>query len=559
MDCCSSNYMDYRHSINNNFCYPFSPGMMRGASPYPLPPGSGGRYGPDYRTGYYDGSSSFDKFYSSYHPASGSGPAYGGNYYGNSYSSYREFAYNDYYHPSSPSSHPFPGPPPPGSFHGPHMFNRHQSLPHPFQRESYYHQREHHQYAAGNFSSFSGNPFKRADSNQGSSATNSSTATNATSNGSCSSPGSSTGAGESPLFGYTHSPDYSAQSYNSGSSPSHPHHHRYHPLPPHSPGGEGGGNGYPPSAMPNATGYPLSMKDARMRKLKERKLAKSASSYGNGSPNRGQSTNSTSSSPNPGSCGSNGSSTDARLKSLDAPPLACDNYDRDGTTNSPASRHASPGRSAGPLRASNSPAGGAAGTGASPPKRSKKQSAKHRTAAEHDKQQSTTTPAKSGDPGNNSSSSTPAAGADRNVTPLPGFQQAFGSTEIGRFSEVFFNSTSPGPNELHPDGQLPPPSHHHHPHPHPHHQLPHPSSMMMMDSPDVDSTLSPQPWEPTGPGDPYETTSAATTTTAFNLQIGTSFHPSYYESPSYASSSDHAVDSPLGNYFSEMTCGEYVN
>ncbi|KXJ81874.1 hypothetical protein RP20_CCG017351 [Aedes albopictus] len=91
----------------------------------------------------------------------------------------------------------------------------------------------------------------------------------------------------------------------------------------------------------------------------------------------------------------------------------CDNYDRDGTTNSPASRHASPGRSAGPLRASNSPAGGAAGTGASPPKRSKKQSAKHRTAAEHDKQQSTTTPAKSGDPGNNSSSSTPAAGADR--------------------------------------------------------------------------------------------------------------------------------------------------
>lgn len=83
--------------------------------------------------------------------------------------------------------------------------------------------------------------------------------------------------------------------------------------------------------------------------------------------------------------------------------------------------------------------------------------------------------------------------------------------------------------------------------------------MMMMDSPDVDSTLSPQPWEPTGPGDPYETTSATTTTTAFNLQIGTSFHPSYYESPSYASSSDHAVDSPLGNYFSEMTCGEYVN
>lgn len=261
MDCCSSNYMDYRHSINNNFCYPYSPSMMRGASPYQVPPGVAGRYGADYRGGYYDGS--FDKYYGSYHPAAGSGHGYGGNYYGNSYSSYREFAYNDYYHPSSPSpsSHPFAGPPP-GSFHGPHMFNRHQSLPLSFQRESYYHQRDHHQYAAG-FSNYSGNPYKGADSHPGSSTTSSSSGNNAPNNGSgsSSSPGSSSAVGESPLFGaqqneYTHSPDYSAQSYNSSSSPNHPHHHRHHPHPHLSPG-EGGGSSnssYPPSAMPNATG-----------------------------------------------------------------------------------------------------------------------------------------------------------------------------------------------------------------------------------------------------------------------------------------------------------------
>ncbi|XP_062534954.1 LIM domain-containing protein A-like isoform X2 [Armigeres subalbatus] len=551
MDCCSSNYMDFRHSMNNNFCYPYSPSMIRSASPYPLPPGSGSRYGSDYRGGYYE-ASSFDKYYGGYLPPSGSGPAYAGNYYGSSYSSYRELAYNEYYHPSSPSSHPFPGPVP-GSFHGPHMFNRHQSLPLPFQRESYYHQRDHHPYAAENFSNFSSNPYKRADSNHASSGstTNSSTGNSTTVNGSCSSPSSSSTAGETPLYGYTHSPDYSAQSYNSGSSPNHPHHHRHHPLPHPSPG-EGGGSSYTPSTMPNATGYPHSIKDARIRKLKERKLAKSAS-HGNGSPNRGQNTNSTSSSPNPGSCGSNSSGTDARLKSLDA--LASDNYEHDPANNSPSSRHTSPGRSAGP---SNSPAGAAAAvSGVSPPKRSKKQTTKHRAAAtELDKLQ-TAPPIKSGDPGNSNASSTPAAGTiDRNVTPLPGFQQAFGSTEIGKFSEAFFNSNSPDPNELHPEGSLPAGHHHHHPHPHHSHHGHPPHPLMMMDSPDVDNTLSPQSWEPTGPGDPYETTS--TTTTAFNLQIGTSFHPSYYESPSYASS-DHAVDSPLGNYFSEMTCSEYVN
>ncbi|KAJ6640757.1 hypothetical protein Bhyg_05689 [Pseudolycoriella hygida] len=39
----------------------------------------------------------------------------------------------------------------------------------------------------------------------------------------------------------------------------------------------------------------------------------------------------------------------------------------------------------------------------------------------------------------------------QNITPLPGFQQAFGSTEIGRFSEVFFNAPE-SPFELRKTG-----------------------------------------------------------------------------------------------------------
>uniref|UniRef100_A0A182FEX7 Uncharacterized protein n=2 Tax=Anopheles albimanus TaxID=7167 RepID=A0A182FEX7_ANOAL len=201
---------------------------------------------------------------------------------------------------------------------------------------------------------------------------------------------------------------------------------------------------------------------------------------------------------------------------------------------------------------------------------------------------------------------------NKNITPLPGFQQAFGSTEIGKFSEAFFNS-SPTPTT---DTSTPEHHHHHHPlHHHPlsehqqqqqqQHQLLHHSQrtstpqqqqqqqqqahhqlsggtveQLMMDSlhtyeSDVD-TLSPQQqqqaWEHTGTSgttmgsldrlSSYESchnggniSSAAAA--GYNLQIGTSFHPSYYESSSY--SSDHAVDSPLGSYFSEMTCNEFVN
>ncbi|XP_050092365.1 box A-binding factor-like [Anopheles aquasalis] len=196
---------------------------------------------------------------------------------------------------------------------------------------------------------------------------------------------------------------------------------------------------------------------------------------------------------------------------------------------------------------------------------------------------------------------------NKNITPLPGFQQAFGSTEIGKFSEAFFNS-SPTPNDT-----STPEHHHHHHHPLHHHQLseqqPPPSQQhqqqlqllhhsqrtstpqqqahhqlsggtveqLLMDSlhsyeSDVD-TMSPQqqPWDhAVTPGttmgsldrlSSYESChnggNLSSAAAGYNLQIGTSFHPSYYESSSY--SSDHAVDSPLGSYFSEMTCNEFVN
>lgn len=93
------------------------------------------------------------------------------------------------------------------------------------------------------------------------------------------------------------------------------------------------------------------------------------------------------------------------------------------------------------------------------------------------------------------------------MTPLPGFQQAFGSTEIGRFSEAFFN-TPESPNTYYNSLES-----------------------------DVES---PQPWEY---GDSLEGPH-------INLQIGATFQPVYaneleYESP------------PMGNYFSELACNDY--
>lgn len=95
----------------------------------------------------------------------------------------------------------------------------------------------------------------------------------------------------------------------------------------------------------------------------------------------------------------------------------------------------------------------------------------------------------------------------QNVTPLPGFQQAFGSTEIGRFSEIFFNAPE-SPNE--PYG---------------------------MES-EAD-TLSPQPWEM---GDSLEGP-------LINLQLGVQ---SVY-GDGYAS-----TDSPVSSsYFSEIRCNDF--
>uniref|UniRef100_A0A182K377 Uncharacterized protein n=1 Tax=Anopheles christyi TaxID=43041 RepID=A0A182K377_9DIPT len=213
---------------------------------------------------------------------------------------------------------------------------------------------------------------------------------------------------------------------------------------------------------------------------------------------------------------------------------------------------------------------------AGPTKRTKKQTSKQA-------KETKSTSAESRDKQTNGTTPTTPPVENKNVTPLPGFQQAFGSTEIGKFSEVFFNSSPSSANHSTP----PSPHHHHHHHHHPlqlqpehhqqgpvanqrqgqqvgSHQAQHGTTatttmqQLVMESlntyeSDVD-TLSPQPWDSHGTVDTYD---GATGSTGYGLQIGSSnFHPSYYESSSY---SDHAVDSPLGNYFSEMTCNEFVN
>lgn len=94
------------------------------------------------------------------------------------------------------------------------------------------------------------------------------------------------------------------------------------------------------------------------------------------------------------------------------------------------------------------------------------------------------------------------------LTPLPGFQEAFGSTEIGRFSDAFFNVLNSSPY-YEPNNES-----------------------------DID-TLSPQPWEA---GDSLEGPH-------FNLQVGASFTPVY---------DNYSADgSPLDNYFSELSCNEF--
>lgn len=92
---------------------------------------------------------------------------------------------------------------------------------------------------------------------------------------------------------------------------------------------------------------------------------------------------------------------------------------------------------------------------------------------------------------------------------MPGFQQAFGSTEIGRFSEIFFNA---------PES---------------------PAELIAFES--EGDTLSPQLWET---GDSLEGPH-------INLQIGATVHPVYADS--YGS-----TDSPeSSNYFSDIRCNDY--
>ncbi|CAD7083228.1 unnamed protein product [Hermetia illucens] len=97
----------------------------------------------------------------------------------------------------------------------------------------------------------------------------------------------------------------------------------------------------------------------------------------------------------------------------------------------------------------------------------------------------------------------------KDITPLPGFQQAFGSTEIGRFSEIFLNT----PERV---------------------------DYFCESEPD---TFSPQPWEA---GDSLEGPH-------YNLHIGaTVVQPDVY------SENHSSTDSPIEtNYFNEIQCSDY--
>uniref|UniRef100_A0A182NIS8 Uncharacterized protein n=1 Tax=Anopheles dirus TaxID=7168 RepID=A0A182NIS8_9DIPT len=626
MDCCSSsNYVDYRHhSMSGNFCYPYTPSMLRSASPYPLGAG-GGRYGSDYRSsplgGYhhvggpgagYEGG--YEKYYGGYHHAAS---GYQGGYYGNYPSSYRDYGgYGHYYGHQSQSPYARgsggggAGAPPPGypggsSTGGPggYLYPGRHYPAHPFgSREAYYHaaQREHHQQQYSNFASYSHlqpSPYRSGigpGEHTGSKSHHhqqhqhhqqqqyppqpsfAGSHTERGMTGSVGSDGSASTGHPSPssasLYsapnGYSSpSSDYTAglpasSSYGAqADSPQHPltaaggsHHdaaeERNAPTP-------------TTPLLSGATEFPHGTKDTRMRRPKERKL------------HRGSRTSSPTTGP-PANGLSGNSGAAQRMKSLDALTNLCwpeeDHFPgrmRKYSNGLKSKETANSKKESNELEATGTASPSRVGTG--PGRRTKKQ-----TAGSSSSKQSKEAKANESREKQTNGATAPAAATatppveNKNITPLPGFQQAFGSTEIGKFSEVFFNSSPTSSDHS-------PPHHHHHHHAlqlqeqqqqhhHHHHQgqqsQPIPSQSMqqlVMDTlnayeSDVD-TLSPQPWEPAHGGEPYD--SGGTNGGAgYNLQIGTTFHPSYYESSSY---SDHAVDSPLGNYFSEMTCSEFVN
>ncbi|XP_053665961.1 uncharacterized protein LOC128715104 [Anopheles marshallii] len=622
MDCCSSSsYVDYRHhSMNGNFCYPYSPNMLRSASPYPL--ASAGRYGADYRSsplgyhhhGGYDG---YEKYYGSYHHASSS---YQTGYYGNYPSSYRDYgSYGHYYHQSqSPYARggSSGGGAPPGYgasatgagylYPGRHYPASSSTLAHPFgaRESSYYHaQREHHQQQQySSFASYGHLPPYRNGVGPGThehpggkshhhpqqpthqqpyppQQTFAGSHNERGMTGSVGSEGGTTSASHpsppsaSTLFsaqnGYSSpSSDYTlpTSAYSSADSPQHPLADEGDALTPTA-------TPTPSTALLGATAaeYPHGTKDNRMRKPKERKLHRA---YGGGNGNgsgRGSRASSPAAAAANGLSGSNGAAAATRMKSLDALTNLCwpeeDQFSgrmrKYSTANGLKSKEGNNGRKESNELETATVASPSRTTG--PGRRTKKQTPTSRQAKE------TKLSAESREKQTNRSTPPTPTVENKNITPLPGFQQAFGSTEIGKFSEVFFNSSPTSANHS------PPQHHHQHHHNHPlqlqDHQPQNPQSQqvpaqshgtmqqLVMESlnayeSDVD-TLSPcQAWDTSGPGvgDTYENT--GTTGSGYNPQIGTSFHPSYYESSSY---SDHGVDSPLGNYFSEMTCNEFVN
>uniref|UniRef100_A0A182LV86 Uncharacterized protein n=1 Tax=Anopheles culicifacies TaxID=139723 RepID=A0A182LV86_9DIPT len=374
MDCCSStSYVDYRHhSMNGNFCYPYSPNMLRSASPYPL--AGTGRYGTDYRSsplgyhhhGVYEG---YDKYYGGYHHASSS---YQTGYYGNYPSSYRDYGgYGHYYHQSqSPYARGggSSGAVPPGYggsvtgsggggggylYPGRHYPASASSLAHPFgssRESSYYHaQREHHQQQYGSYANYghlapyrngmghehpggkSHHQPQQSQHQQPYLHTTTQQQTFAGSHneraltGSAGSEGGTTTTASHPspptttLFGAQNGYSSSSSDYT---LPTTCYSSTADDSPKHSLADEGDA-ALTPTATPTpstallgatAVEFPHGTKDNRMRKPKERKLHRA---YGGGS-GRSSRANSPAAPPVNGLSGSNGTAATTRMKSLDA-------------------------------------------------------------------------------------------------------------------------------------------------------------------------------------------------------------------------------------------------